>query len=151
MAICFKTNLRTSCREVPAWCICLATALVHPASPFPPPPFWCIFNIPIIAEQPEMSHLGTSLFPLHLCLLFKEANSPSSSSSASLLCWIPPAMLISPASQQLPQYPPSASKGCRLILRPISMLPSLLIATHEGLPFGDPPGYLPCQVFAPSD
>lgn len=84
------------------------------------PPFWCIFNIPIIAEQPEMSHLGTSLFPLHLCLLVKDANSPSSSSSASLFCRIPLAMLISPASQQLPQHPPSANEGCRLQLCPLS-------------------------------
>lgn len=116
-----------------------------------PPPCWCIFNIPIIAEQPEMSHLGTSLFPLHLCLLFKEANSPSSSSSASLLWWIPPAMLISSASQQLPQRPPSACEEDRLQLCPLSTLPSPLIVTHEGLPFGGPPSYLPCQVFVPSD
>lgn len=76
------------------------------------PPLWCIFNIAVIAQQPEMSHLGTPPFPLHLCLLFKDANSPSSSSSASLLLWILRAMLISPVSQQLPQHP--TSKGWRL-------------------------------------
>lgn len=126
--------------------IFLVTPLAHSTYPSPPPS-WCIFNIPVIAEQPEMSHLGTPLFPLHLCLLFKDAHSPSSSSSASLLLWILQAMLISTVSQQLPQHPTSTGWS----LCSSSTLSSLPIVTHERPPFGDPPGGLSCQVFAPND
>lgn len=70
-----------------------------------PLPLWYIFNIHVIVKQPGMSHLGMSLFPLHLRLLFNDANSPSNCSSVSLLLWILKAMLISMLSQQLSLLP----------------------------------------------
>lgn len=117
-------------------CIFLITTLAHSTYPFSPP-LWCIFNIPVIAEQPEMSHLGTPLFPLHLCLLFKDANSPSSSSSASLdstgdanQCHLPRSCLsIPPAgggdSAHSPPSPPSASSLMKSLLLEIPLVVSL--------------------------
>lgn len=45
----------------------------------PPAPSVCVLNAHILAEQSGMNDLGSSLFPLHLCLLFKDANSLGSS------------------------------------------------------------------------
>lgn len=59
---------------------------MHSCPCFAPPP-WCVFNTQYCTTA-RMSHLGSPLFPLHFQLLFKDAGTPGSSSSASLLLWV---------------------------------------------------------------